>query len=106
VNTWAIIRGTPARQLYKTNDALPFLNPKLDKQQLLTDAGSLKSTTGAENASITLTLDNRLGQCTRMFANPPLGDVTDVYQDAEQRFTGTITQIDLTATDCRVTVQA
>ena len=70
------------------------------------DAGQLSTTTGATNAGMTLTLRNTSGQCTALFADPPLGAPVEVYQDSDLVFEGTAAQFDLSATDCKITVQA
>lgn len=102
---WVRIHSTPVRQLYQDARALPFLDPKQARHALLVDVGTLKAGTGTENATMTLTLQNRNGECSRLFASPPLGAQVDVYQDGALQFTGTFDSISLDAT-CRVGVVA
>lgn len=102
---WVRIHGTPVRQVYQDARALPFLDPKQARHALLVDVGTLKAGTGTENASMTLTLLNRNGECARLFASPPLCAQVDVYNDAELQFTGTFDSISLDE-QARVAVMA
>jgi hypothetical protein len=92
VNAWLKLGR---RQFYQTAAARPFLDAKLAAHAILTDAGALKATSGPENATITITLDNKMGQCTRLFAVPPLGEIAQLMGDAEEQFEGTVMQVDL-----------
>lgn len=105
MSVWLRIEGSPVRQIHADARALPFLDQKLARHEVLVDAGTLRATTGTENTNITLTLRNGAGECSRIFALPPLGAQATLYEDAVARFTGTITQIDLDTT-CKVQVQA
>ncbi len=105
MSLWLRIEGSPVRQIYQDARALPFLDPKLARHEMLTDAGTLRAATGNENANVTLTIPNAARQASALFANPPLGAQATLYEDAVARFTGTITQIYLGA-DCRVQIQA
>lgn len=103
---WFRIDGLPKRQFHSDARALAFLDPKVARHELLLDAGTLRASTGTENANVTLTLSNKAGQCSTLFAVPPLGAQATLFDDAVAQFSGTVTQIDLTATDCKITVQA
>jgi hypothetical protein len=106
VIVWFRILSTPIRQFHFNGDALPFLDPKQARHELLIDAGELATTTGADNASVSLTLRNTSAQCTKLFADPPLGADVELYGDEELLFEGTVSQIDLSATDCKISVTA
>jgi len=105
MTAWVRVHSSPVRQFYTDNRALPFLDPKQDKRALLTDAGSLKSSSGGENAAGTLTLNNKAGQGKGLFANTPLGVLVELFDDDELQFEGTISTIALDP-DCKVQVDA
>lgn len=106
MNLWLRIDGNPVRQFHVDDRALAFMDPKKARHELLKDAGTIRSTTGSENASISVSLINTSGQCSALFANPPLGGKASLFADDEPLFSGTITQIDLSETDSKISIDA
>jgi hypothetical protein len=104
---WVRIHSTPQRQVYIDPRALAYMDPKQDKRMLLLDPGSLKSTSTGENASVTLVLNNKCGECKQLFGdNPPIAARIELFDAAEQLFDGAVADMALNAIDCRVQVQA
>jgi hypothetical protein len=106
VIVWVRIEGTPIRQFCADPRALPFLDAKLARHDILSSVGVLRSSTDASNANMTITLRNDSGQASALFTIPPLGARARIYDDAAVMFDGTVSQIDLTATDAKLLLQA
>jgi hypothetical protein len=96
--------SSPIRQFHMNADALPFLNTRQAKYPILADAGTLNTSTGSANAAVTLTLRNTSGEALAILRDPPLGAAVELYTDATLVFEGSVTQVDFTPTDCKVTV--
>ena len=103
---WCRIHGTPLRQFYLDARALPLLDQKQAAHAILTDAGTLKTTTGTENASITLTLRNAFNETLKLYANPPIGALCEIFGDGNVLFEGTVTQVSLSNANGQIEVQA
>lgn len=103
---WCRIHGTPIRQFYTDVTALPLLDQKQARHATLTNAGSLKTTTGSENANVTFTFKNSSNQMKNVFANPPLNALVEIFGDDELLFEGTFTQISLASDTCQIQIQA
>jgi len=106
VIVWLKVEGSPVRQFCADRRALPFLDPKLARHDILGEVGKLRQSTDASNANITIALRNDSGQATVLFAIPPLGARAVLYGDSAVLFEGSIAQIDLNATNANLLVQA
>ena len=103
---WLLVEGSPVRQFCMDPRALPFLDPKIARHDILGNVGTLRQSTDASNASITIPLRNDSGQATALLAIPPLGARAVLYGDSAVLFEGSIAQIDLSATNANLLVQA
>lgn len=102
---WLRIYGNPVRQFYSNADALPFLQAGQARHELLLEAGTVRSNFEGETSNVTVTLRNSVGQCSRLFARPPLTAAAELYDGATLIFAGSVQLVDLDST-CRVTVEA
>jgi len=103
---WVRIAGNPPRQFYKSEDAKPFMAEQQSRLSLLSSAGTLRSATEGETSNLTITLDNRSGQCAALFALPPLNATADVYDSDRIIFSGTVRSMDMDDDGCRISVEA
>lgn len=71
---WVRIAGEPARQFYRDARALPWLAVGEARHAWLLSTSALRSAATGETPNLTVTLQNRDGQCSRLFAaRPPIG---------------------------------
>jgi hypothetical protein len=104
---WLRIAGEPARQFYRDARALPWLAVTEAKHALLLSTSALRSASTGETPNLTATLQNRDGQCSRLFAaRPPIGKAAQILGENGTLFSGTVTRIDLDATHCTVEIAA
>ena len=108
--SFLVIYGAPARQFYINRDAVDYLNPAQAKHGILLDLGDLQSGVAGENANISVALDNSAGQCTRLFAAPPVGAKAIAFSViagvAVSQFSGVIQSIELDAEKATLQVEA
>ncbi|MCR6700847.1 MAG: hypothetical protein NVV68_06745 [Dokdonella sp.] len=103
---WLRIAGAPVRQFYGSPDALPHLDGSAARHALLLGVGEISSSLSDELPKVTVTLDNRSGQCTRLFAVPPLGAPAELLSPDGTEFAGAIQSVRLTETECQLGLEA
>lgn len=108
--SFLVVYGNPVRQFYINRDAVDYLTAAQAKHGILLDLGDLQSGVAGENANISVTLDNSAGQCTKLFAAPPVGAKATAFSvisgAAVAQFSGVIQSIELDAEKATLQVEA
>jgi hypothetical protein len=107
MRVWLRIAGEPARQFYRDARALPWLTVGEARHAWLLSTSVLRSAAAGETPNLTVTLQNRDGQCSRLFAaRPPIGASAHLLSESGVVFVGTLTRIDLNSAQCTLEVAA
>ena len=101
------IAGAPARQFHRDADALAHLVAGEARHALLLGIGVLRSGSAGETPNLTVALQNRDGQCSRLYAAlPPIGADAQIRDETGALFSGTVTRVDLDSAQCAVEISA
>jgi hypothetical protein len=107
---WLHLAGQQALQLTQDARALPYVNGSLRTLEVLQGLDPLRDSIDGEAANITITCDNRAGQCTEAFSVPPLGATATLYGVrggvALALFVGVVERVTLSGAECRIGVVA
>lgn len=103
---WLRIAGSPPRQFYATADALPHLVAGEARHELLRSVGTIRSDVEGESPNVSVELRNESGQCTALFALPPIGAVAELLSEDGPVFVGVLHDISLDATSCTLGIEA
>ena len=107
---WLHLAGSQALQLTQDARALPYIDRAVRTLQVLQGLDPLRDSVDGEAANITLSCDNRAGQCTSAFGVPPLGAAATLYGvragAAVPLFAGVLERVTLAGGECRLGVVA
>lgn len=103
---WLRILGRPTRNFYADARALPHLPIGEARHELLVSAGTLRSSVDGETPNVTIALRNDSGQCSRLFASPPLAAIAELRDETGIVATGTVQSVALDGGECRVGLEA
>lgn len=108
--TFLKVYGLPPRQFYKNADALRYLSNALSRDALLIDPGKIQAQANGENANVTVKLNNRSGQCSKLFTVPPIGARAELFgvvnNSAQSQFSGLVQSVQLDKAVCTIQIEA
>lgn len=99
------IESEPPRSFYVNPLAIPLLPAQEARHELLITVGTLRSSADGETPNLTVTLRNSSAQCSRLFADPPLGAKAQIMDEDGVRFSGVVRDIEI-GDDCRMSIEA
>lgn len=94
MNVWLVVNTDPVLVLHHPGQSVADDEAAVRAARLISP-GTMRGPLGAENAHVTLRLDNRDGWFAQMWADPPLLARATVYLDGVAVFAGTITAVSL-----------
>lgn len=103
---WLRIVGRPARNLYRDARTLPHLPIGEARHELLGGLGTLRAGVEGEAPNVTVTLRNDNGQCSRLFAVPPLAASAELRDESGVLFAGVVRSVDLASDAFRLAIEA
>lgn len=99
------IESEPPRSFYVSPLALPLLPASEAREELLLTVGALRSSADGETPNLNITLRNTSAQCSKLFADPPIGAKAELRNEDGVLFAGVVSSVDL-GEDCRLSIEA
>lgn len=103
--TWLRILGAPTRVFYADPRDRPSLSGQGSPHELLRSIGTLRSGIDGETPNVSVTLRNDSGQCTALFAAPPIGATAELRDASGILFSGTVQGVELGQPDATLQIE-
>lgn len=104
---WVAIKSSPVVQLSADSSVIEFTDQKSPVSKCLLSVSSLISSSIGEGANLTVTLNNKDGMASFLFAaHHPIGEALEVYRGPRLVFSGVVKRVRLSEQNCVLDVEA